>query len=220
VQSEERSPPGAEVTPHAVPGAEAAEVDISLRDTHAGTICIIGGMGRTLGVLATVFACACVAAACESGEKQDATTTPPAATGPTLPPAVAKKRDAIVAAAKSFDYTRLRTLLDPAHFSYSFGESGNPIGYWRRLEHEGEVPILGDYLPTILGAPHGRQGDIYVWPAAYAKKPSEWTAEDRRWLKTFYSQKEIRGFEQAGSYLGWRVGIRKDGTWLFFVAGD
>jgi hypothetical protein len=27
-------------------------------------------------------------------------------------------------------------------------------------------------------------------------------------------------FEQAGSYLGWRVGIRKDGTWLFFVAGD
>jgi hypothetical protein len=118
------------------------------------------------------------------------------------------------------DYARLGTLLDPAHFSYSFGESGDPVGYWRRLEEVGEVPILGDYLPVLLSGPFAKKDNIYVWPRAYAKKPSEWTAEDRRWLGNFYTEQEIRGFERAGAYLGWRAGIRKDGTWLFFVEGD
>ena len=72
----------------------------------------------------------------------------------------------------------------------------------------------------ILGAPFARRDDTYVWPSAYVKKPSEWTAEDRQWLENFYSEEEIRGFEKAGNYLGWRVGIRKDGHWLFFVSGD
>jgi hypothetical protein len=39
-----------------------------------------------------------------------------------LPPAVAKKRDAIVAAARAFDYDGLENLLDRKTFSYSFGE--------------------------------------------------------------------------------------------------
>jgi hypothetical protein len=137
-----------------------------------------------------------------------------------LPPAVAKKRDAIVLAARAFDYKALETLLDPKTFSYSFGESGDPVGYWRRLEDEGEVPILGDYLPVVLGATFAKRGDVYVWPSAYGKSPSAWTAEDRQWLTNLYTEQEIRAFERAGDYLGWRAGIRADGKWLFFVAGD
>jgi hypothetical protein len=137
-----------------------------------------------------------------------------------LPAAVAEKREAIVAAAKAFDYDRLETLLDRKTFSYSFGESGDPVRYWRRLEEEAEVPILGDFLPVVLGSPHAKRGDIYVWPSAYGKKPSTWTDEDRRALENLYSDEEIRAFEHAGDYLGYRVAIRKDGTWLFFVAGD
>jgi hypothetical protein len=137
-----------------------------------------------------------------------------------LPPPVAEKKEAIVAAAHALDYKRLETLLDPKTFSYSFGESGDPVGYWRRLEEEAEVPILGDYLPVVLGSPHARRGDNYVWPSAYGKKPSAWTDEDRRALANLYSEQEIKQFEDAGDYLGYRAGIRKDGTWLFFVAGD
>ncbi len=148
------------------------------------------------------------------------TSTPTTAPRETLPSAVAKKRDAIVAAAHAFDYDRLETLLDRKTFSYSFGERGNPVGYWRRLEEEGEVPILGDYLPVILSAPYAKRRDTYVWPSAYGKRPSSWTAEDRQWLTNFYTEQEIRQFERAGDYLGWRVGIRRDGTWLFFVSGD
>jgi hypothetical protein len=147
-------------------------------------------------------------------------TSSPSSTPDELPPAVAKKRDAIVAAARAFDYDGLEELLDRKTFSYSFGQSGDPVGYWRRLEEEGEVPILGDYLPVILGAPHAKRGDLYVWPSAYGKSPSAWTDEDRQWLTNLYTEREIRGFVRAGDYLGWRVGIRKDGKWLFFVAGD
>jgi hypothetical protein len=46
-----------------------------------------------------------------------------------LPPAVEQTHDVILAAADAKDYEALGALLDPAGFSYSFGESGDPIGY-------------------------------------------------------------------------------------------
>jgi hypothetical protein len=109
-------------------------------------------------------------------------------------------------------------LVDPGAFSYSPSERGDPVGYWRRLEGAGEVPILGDMLPTVLGTPFGRRDDVYVWPSAVGKAPGDWTPEDRAALRLLYSDEDIRAFESAGTYLGWRVGIREDGTWLFFVS--
>ena len=146
------------------------------------------------------------------------TSTTPAESA--LPAKVAEKIEAIVAAARALDYDRLETLLDPKTFSYSYGESGDPIDYWRRLEEKAEVPVLGDILPTVFSGPLATQGDIYVWPSVHGKPPSEWTPEERRWLRNLYTEREIRSFERAGSYLGWRTGIRKDGTWLYFIAGD
>jgi hypothetical protein len=31
---------------------------------------------------------------------------------------------------------------------------------------------------------------------------------------------QLNQMAEFGHYLGWRVGIRSDGTWIFFVAGD
>ena len=137
-----------------------------------------------------------------------------------LPAPVEEKREAISSAAQALDYDRLEELLDPKDFSYSFGESGKPIRYWRRLEEKAEVPILGDRLPTVLNGPWAKRGDIYVWPSVHGDPPSEWTADERRWLRTLYSREEIKQFEKAGGYLGYRAGIREDGTWIFFIAGD
>ena len=180
--------------------------------------------GPRIGLVLLLVGLMLGAVGCGSSEEPAAgptSSTPTTIPRDELPSAVAKKRDAIVAAGKAFDYDRLESLLDPENFSYSFGESGDPVGYWRRLEDEGHVPILGDYLPVILGGPHALRGDTYVWPSAYGKSPSKWTAEERQWLKSyFYTEQEVRAFERAGDYLGWRVGIRKDGKWLFYVAGD
>lgn len=157
-------------------------------------------------------------------EPEPPAATPPAATpaapGGELPPAVEATRDAILAAARALDYAGLEALVDPAAFTYSFGESGDPAGYWRRLEAEAHVPVLGDILPVVLGLPFARQDGVYVWPSVHAKAPADWTEEERRALEQLYGPEEIRSFEELGAYAGWRVGIRKDGTWLFFVAGD
>jgi hypothetical protein len=74
-----------------------------------------------------------------------------------LPAPVEKKRQAIAGAAQGLDYDRLETLLDPKTFSYSFAEMGDPSGYWRRLEEEAEVPVLGDRLPTVSAGPGRRR---------------------------------------------------------------
>jgi predicted lipid-binding transport protein (Tim44 family) len=161
-----------------------------------------------------------LAAGCGSGDEPEPAGQTTTTAREELPPAVAEKHEAIVDAAHALDYDTLRTLLDPKTFSYSFGEKGDPVGYWRRQEEEGEVPILGDYLPVVLGTPFAKVDDVYVWPRAYAKEPEDWTAEDRESLTNLYSPEEIKQFERAGSYLGWRAGIREDGTWLFFVSGD
>jgi hypothetical protein len=118
------------------------------------------------------------------------------------------------------DYKALRSLLDPETFSYSFGESGDPIGYWRKQE-DAEVPILGDILTGVLHTRFGKTEDIFMWPSAAAKEPSEWTEADLESMrKAGSTDEEIRLFEQYGGYTGWRAGIRADGTWMFFVSGD
>ena len=151
------------------------------------------------------------------------TTTATATTAPAdqgLPTAVAETRDAISHAAITNDYEALESLLDPETFSYSFGESGDPIGYWKEQE-KNEIPVLGDYLPMLLHTPHAKADDIYVWPSAAAKEGSEWTARDLQSMRgAGYSAEDIASFEELGSYLGRRAGIRPDGTWIYFVEGD
>ena len=38
--------------------------------------------------------------------------------------------------------------------------------------------------------------------------------------RNLYDDAAIRAFRKNGAYIGYRVGIREDGTWVFFVAGD
>jgi hypothetical protein len=173
---------------------------------------------RTLVLLLSLLALAVAGCGESESSSPGGTTTAPAKDQ--LPGPVAEKKEAIVDAAHALDYDGLEALVDTTNFTYSFGESGHPARYWRRMEEEAEVPILGDFLPTVLAMPWAKLGPVYVWPSVHAKKPSRWTEQERKALEQLYTEKEIRRFERAGSYLGWRAGIGEDGTWLFFVAGD
>lgn len=138
-----------------------------------------------------------------------------------LPPAVAETRERIYRAAVARDYKTLRSLLDPETFNYSLGEEGDPIGYWRRQE-KAEVPILGDILSGVLHTRFGKNEDIFTWPSATSKLPQDWTEADIESMREAgYTDRDIRAFrEQIGGYAGWRVGIRADGTWLYFISGE
>jgi hypothetical protein len=139
---------------------------------------------------------------------------------PALPSPVARTRDAILAATQARDFEALRALIPEEGFTFSFGGDTDPIAYWRRLENRAHVPVIGDILPMVLGTVPARQQGTYIWPAPAAEDPADWDEGDRVVLRLLHSEEDIRLFQEAGLYTGWRAGIDRDGTWVFFVSGD
>ena len=133
------------------------------------------------------------------------------------PDAVLRKRAAMVDAAEAGDYEGLAELTDPNEFEYTFGEpvAGGPAAFWLEAAQSGEVPTPADALAMILRMPYTLSRGIYVWPFAYDKTEDELTSYERGLLKPLG-----QGGAFADGYLGWRAGIRPDGRWVFFVAGD
>ena len=131
-----------------------------------------------------------------------------------LPSAVAEKRDAILRAAEDKNYEALGRLVDANEFEYTFGGpvEGGPVAYWQQLAAEGQDPL--DDLAAILKMPYTLASGLYVWPFAYDKTSDTLTDYERELLAPLDTS-----FSGEG-YLGWRAGIRPDGRWVFFVAGD
>ena len=193
-------------------------------------------MGLPKHALASLAALviASVLAACGGGERETATVTKTVTaeaeaetltvtetatvtreTPAGLPDAVAETHAALLSAAESGDYEALRPLI-PAQFSYTFGApfEGGPIAYWKQVEAEsGERPI--EILARILRIPYTLTAGTYVWPFAYDKQPEDLTAHEREILGDLADT-----FGAGSGYLGWRAGIKADGTWVFFIAGD
>jgi hypothetical protein len=135
-----------------------------------------------------------------------------------LPEPVAVMRDAIVAAASSCDITAL-SMLGGDTVAFSFGGEPDAGRYWRWNEQEGYgalgriVDILA--LPFLIEDwPTGRH---FVWPSAFQEFPTE---DDWQALTAVFNEEDVDLFKEFGSYIGMRVGIAEDGTWIFAVEGD
>lgn len=61
---------------------------------------------------------------------------------------------------------------------------------------------------------------IWVWPAVFIEQQdqSNWDQLVDAGLETREAVQRMRASDEG--YLGWRLGIGVDGSWLFFVAGD
>ena len=71
---------------------------------------------------------------------------------PELPQAVADLRYQVYEAARGCYWDQLRDLVAGAGaFSYSFGEDGDPVGFWQRMEFLHYEPML--YIAGMLAAP-------------------------------------------------------------------
>lgn len=142
-----------------------------------------------------------------------------------LPPAVARTRDAKAAAAEG-DLAALAKLADPARFTYSFGNGGDPADYWESLKAEDTdvAPIIVALLDMSC-VTFEIEGDAtyYEWPAAAEMAYEFLTGEEVAALDKLYAGKVeeqyIEGTE-SGYYVGWRLLITEDGRWETFVAGD
>jgi hypothetical protein len=138
-----------------------------------------------------------------------------------LPTPVAETRGALLAAIGAGDYEALRPLIDPAHFTYSFGDGGDPIAYWKDIEANSDERPL-EILGAILSMPFTRTEAGYAWPFALVRDPASLSPDELRMLSTVYPNIEgaVDSWIAYGGYIGWRTGISRDGSWQFFVAGD
>lgn len=146
---------------------------------------------------------------------------------PGLPQEVAALRTALYEAAQACDWGSLAGLLDPSSFSYSFGESGDPIAYWQRMEFLHYRPMY--YLAGVLQRPFGIfEGPVapvtYAWPSAHTYGSWDQVPDDEREvLLPLYDDMDFIAFEEFGGYLGFRVGITADGGrafWVYAIEGD
>jgi hypothetical protein len=179
------------------------------------SVALVDGSGRTLAVTSSRLATPLAG----QGEAHGSA---PAQVGPPeqIPPPVAATRDRILDAAVAMDWAALRALIPERGFTFTYGGERDPIAYWQKLESRGHVPVIGDILPMVLGTEPASLRDTYIWPAPAAEDPAEWDAHDIDVLRQIHSEEDIRLFQEIGLYTGWRVGIERDGTWVFFVSGD
>jgi hypothetical protein len=144
-----------------------------------------------------------------------------------LPPAVARTRERILAAARSGQLVRLFAVMKeaPALPVFSFAEDTDPVAFWKANYPDSEgveaLSILVNVLETgFVHVDAGTPQEIYLWPY-FARIPlKSLTAEQRVELFRIVTGADYKDMVEFGVYSFYRIGISPDGTWQFFVSGD
>ncbi len=144
-----------------------------------------------------------------------------------LPPAVAKTRERILAAARSGEPQKLVTVMQSNETMpvFSLSDDKDPAAFWRtNYPDSGGVEVLSILL-NILEAPfvHVEQGtpqDIYLWPYFARMKLNALTPAQKVELFRIVTGPDYHDMLDFGAYNFYRLGIGPDGTWHFFVSGD
>jgi hypothetical protein len=144
-----------------------------------------------------------------------------------LPPAAARTRERILAAARSGDLQKLLAVmqLNAALPIFSFSEDKDPVGFWKANYPDSDGIEALSILVTILetGFVHvdlGTPQEIYLWPY-FARLPlKSLTPEQKVELFRIVTGADYKDMIEFGAYSFYRLGIAPDGTWHFFVSGD
>ncbi len=145
-----------------------------------------------------------------------------------LPPPVRRLREQILEVTRSGDLDRLQPILDgnPGPPTFSFGGlEGTPLEQLRALSGDGEGREILAILEEVLEAGYvhvdvGTDEEMYVWPY-FARYPLEdLTGPQMVELFRLVTAGDYQDMLSFGAYNFYRVGIRPDGSWDYFVAGD
>jgi len=144
-----------------------------------------------------------------------------------LPPAVARTRERILAAARSGDLQQVLTLMQSNETMpvFSLSDDKNPITYWKANYPDSDgleiLSILVMVLETgFVHVDRGTPQEMYVWPY-FARTPLKaLTPAQKVELFKIVTGSDYRDMLDFGAYAFYRVGIGPDGTWHFFVSGD
>jgi hypothetical protein len=141
-----------------------------------------------------------------------------------LPPAVARSRDRILAAAQSGNLQGLAAIVQADETTFSWSDERDPVAFWRANYPESEGLEALSILTTILEAPfvhveRGTQQEVYLWPF-FARVPLKTLSREQKIaLFKIVTGSDYKDMLAFGTYSFFRVGISPDGTWQFFVTG-
>jgi len=144
-----------------------------------------------------------------------------------LPPPVARMHAQMLEAAEGADFNRLRMVLESNEMppTLSLTESGDPIQFLKDSSGDPDgLEILGILADTLsAGFIHvdaGTPQEMYIWPY-FARYPlHRLTPQQKVEMYRLITSADFAEMEAYGVWLFYRVGIGKDGTLHYFVAGE
>ncbi len=142
-----------------------------------------------------------------------------------LPEAVRKKRDEIIAAARTGDLSRAAAIAKADQTAVSFGGETDAAEFWKKTFPDSDGAEVLATLIEVLEMPlvhldRGTPQEMFVWPYFHAVDLDKLTPEQRVELFRLVTAFDFREMQKFGSYNFFRTGISPDGRWHFFVAGD
>ncbi len=142
-----------------------------------------------------------------------------------LPDPVRKKRDEILAAARTGDLAKVAAIVGADQTTISFGGETDAAEFWKKTFPDSDGAEVLATLIEILEMPlvqldKGNAQEIFVWPYFHAMQLDKLTPAQRVELFRLVTAYDFREMQKFGSYNFFRAGIAPDGRWMFFVAGD
>ncbi|RME95754.1 MAG: hypothetical protein D6773_18070 [Alphaproteobacteria bacterium] len=144
-----------------------------------------------------------------------------------LPAPVKAMYEAILSAARSGELEALRPVIEknggPPEFS--FGGGNDAIAHWRESSADKKGREILAILVNLLSMPFvhvnaGTRNDMYIWPYLAEADLDKLTPAQEVDLYRLVSPQEAKTMAEFGGYIWYRLGISREGRWLFFVAGD
>jgi hypothetical protein len=144
-----------------------------------------------------------------------------------LPPAVARTRDRILAAARSGELQALLTLMraNGSMPVFSHTQKQDPTAYWKESYPDSEGVEILSILITILETQPvrvdaGTPQETYLWPY-FARLPlKSLTPAQKVELFRVVTGSDYKDMLERGRYVFYQVGIGPDGTWRYFLASE
>ncbi len=145
-----------------------------------------------------------------------------------LPAPVRRMRELILEAAKKGNIEELRSLLGIGETATTIsigGLEGDPIKFLKETSGDDEgFEILAILIEVLeAGFVHldaGNEEEIYIWPYFFAWPIEKMSPSMKVELFRVLTAGDVEDSRDSGGYIFYRVGIKPDGTWSFFVAGD
>lgn len=144
-----------------------------------------------------------------------------------LPERVRNTRTVILEAARGGDIEEMRPVLEMNELppTVSFGGADDPIRFWKEASDDGKGLEILAALVEVLEMPFARTNagtpeEMYIWPYLAQVQPGDLTPAQKVDLFQLVSPKSAEEMKEYGGYTYYRLGIGRDGTWHFFVAGD